>query len=428
MKKKTRAIGLQLVRKSLAVLPRELRHQAIRSQLKFYPASADFAFKIADTKQELEQAFGLLHDAYVREGFMTPHRSGIRVTPYHALPSTTTLVAKEGDKVVGTLSIIRRGAYGLPSDAAFDFSKIEKDGAVIAEISSLAVHKDYRGLKNGVTFTLLKFMYLYCKKYFGLDSIVIAVHPRFNEFYEAILGFTALEAKKVDAYDFANGNPAVGKYLDLNEAEKVIFHLYGRHGSDAQRNLFDFMINQESPNILLPDREYHTISDPVMTPELFSYFFKEKTEVFYELSEMQKWVLRSVYRLDGFEAVFNDIDKLHVLDRKQSVRYDVKIQGRLYTGSDNVVELLRLTVRDASSIGFKARFENEIELELGKSYHVHLAVGEFDIAKVVVTPRWFGEDQICGFEVTNADNTWKSFVSYMESGLLREETVRKKAG
>ncbi len=45
---------------------------------------------------------------------MTPDPSGMRVTIYHALPTTTTLCAKIGDQVVGTLSLIRESALGVP--------------------------------------------------------------------------------------------------------------------------------------------------------------------------------------------------------------------------------------------------------------------------------------------------------------------------
>ena len=62
--------------------------------------------KIADTKEELEACFTLLHDAYVDSGFMKPDPSGMRVTIYHALPTTTTLCAKYDGQVVGTLSLI----------------------------------------------------------------------------------------------------------------------------------------------------------------------------------------------------------------------------------------------------------------------------------------------------------------------------------
>ena len=59
----------------------------------------------------MEDCFCLLHDAYVRAGFMKPDPSGMRATIYHALPTTTTLLAKYDGKIVGTISLIRGATH-----------------------------------------------------------------------------------------------------------------------------------------------------------------------------------------------------------------------------------------------------------------------------------------------------------------------------
>ena len=69
--------------------------------------------KVAETREELEACFTILHDAYVASGFMKPDPSGMRVTIYHALPTTTTLCAKWEGRVVGTISMIREGVFGV---------------------------------------------------------------------------------------------------------------------------------------------------------------------------------------------------------------------------------------------------------------------------------------------------------------------------
>src|SRR5690349_659934 len=112
------------LRNTVLTLPRFIKSPLIRRMVHF-PTEPDnsLRFKIAETKEELEQAFSLLHDAYVKEGLMQPHPSGMRVTKFHALPSTTTLIALEGDVVVGTLSLIRRETFGLPLEKIFDLDE-----------------------------------------------------------------------------------------------------------------------------------------------------------------------------------------------------------------------------------------------------------------------------------------------------------------
>jgi len=93
------------LRKLFNFLPRERRFAVYRNFVDCDPApNASLELKIADTKEELEACFTLLHDAYVGSKFMNPDPSGMRVTIYHALPTTTTLCAKYDGEVVGTLS------------------------------------------------------------------------------------------------------------------------------------------------------------------------------------------------------------------------------------------------------------------------------------------------------------------------------------
>ena len=83
--------------------------------------------------QELEACFSILHDAYVASGFGKQHALDYaRVTPYHALPTTTTLCAKFDGRVVGTITIIRDGVFGFPLQAVFDLSSVRAPTGNIA--------------------------------------------------------------------------------------------------------------------------------------------------------------------------------------------------------------------------------------------------------------------------------------------------------
>ena len=109
-----------MIWKLLLRMPFFLKSRIIRRLIRF-PASTDpsLRFKVAETQEELEQAFAILHDAYVADGLMKPHPSGLRVTKFHSLPSTTTLVAVENGAVVGTVSLVRRNSFGLPLESIF---------------------------------------------------------------------------------------------------------------------------------------------------------------------------------------------------------------------------------------------------------------------------------------------------------------------
>ena len=251
----------------MAALPTPVRFATYRGLIDCDPVLDDsFQLKIAETQDELEACFSLLHDAYVASGFMRPHPSGLRVTPYHALPTTTTLCAKMGDRVVGTLSIVREGVFGFPMQSAFDITSVRAKEGRIAEISALAVHPAYRKTGGAILFPLMKFMYEYCTRYFDTRHLVIAVNPKHIEMYESLLFFQRLTAEVVDRYDFANGAPAVGATLDLHEAPAVFKRAYG-HKPD-RRNLHRYFVEQTLRQIKFPPRPWHLSNDPVLTPAL----------------------------------------------------------------------------------------------------------------------------------------------------------------
>src|SRR6185437_15901629 len=94
----------KLVRQVLShSLPKSLRHWILRKSIRLdWEPSSHLKLRLARTQEELTAAFTLLHDCYVRSGFMHPQPSGMRVTKYHALPATSTLIALWDDEVVGT--------------------------------------------------------------------------------------------------------------------------------------------------------------------------------------------------------------------------------------------------------------------------------------------------------------------------------------
>ncbi len=86
---------------------------------------------------------------------MEAHRSGMRITPYHSLPSTTTIVAKWDGVPVGTVSIIRDSSFGFPTEKIVNVDQYRSKGKRVAEISSLAVDKAHRGDKGALLFAMI---------------------------------------------------------------------------------------------------------------------------------------------------------------------------------------------------------------------------------------------------------------------------------
>src|SRR5262249_30832116 len=138
---------------------------------------SNLTFKVAETRQELESAFRILHDAYVSMGFMRPSPSKMRITIFNALPGTCTLVALWDGEVIGTVSIIQDSPMGFPIERIYRLARVRAKDVQLAEVSALAIKKRYRGDWNMILFPLFKFMYEYCSRHLGIERILIATHP-----------------------------------------------------------------------------------------------------------------------------------------------------------------------------------------------------------------------------------------------------------
>ncbi|HLL19642.1 MAG TPA: PilZ domain-containing protein [Rubrivivax sp.] len=402
-------------RVALSSLPERLRFALFRRLVDCeLPRETDFELKIAETQSELEACFGLLHDAYVASGFMRPQPSGLRATPYHALPTTTTLCAKVGPRVVGTLSIVREGVFGFPMQTAFDISAVRAKEGRIAEISALAVHPDYRKTGGAILFPLMKFMYEYCTRYFDTRHLVIAVHPSKIELYESLLFFQRLPAQVVDSYDFANGAPAVGAALDLHEAPALFEQAYSR--KPHRRNLHRFFVETRMPQIRFPVRPWHTSNDPILTPAIADYFFNQRTQGFSGLDSHRRQLLHSIYRSPDWASVLPALDPGgdEAASLRRYPRYSMNCPAELTTENSGAVS--QVTIVELSAHGFQARCTKV--LALGSRFQVSAELGTGLLARVnaeLVREVPGDTGRLFGFHVEQPDEAWLHCVSWLES-------------
>ena len=378
--------------------------------------------KIADTQEELEGCFRLLHDAYVAAGFMTPHPSGMRVTPYHSLPTTTTLCAKIDGRVVGTLSLVRDGVFGFPMQSAFNLSSVRSKVGQIAEISALAIHPSCRDTGGQVLFPLMKFMYAYCTKYFDTRHLVIAVNPDKIELYESLLFFDRLPARVVDHYDFANGAPAVGAALDLHHALKEFQLAYGT--KPQRRNLYSYFVEVRLENIQLPARPYHTTNDPVLTPALIDHFFNRCTRVFDSLDDRRKALVRSIYDLPGYEQVMPDVSGLDRIALRRHPRFSVRCPALFKPSLGHGGLAVDLTLVELSRHGFRAEVVNSLGIGVAGSVRIELGAGRQSQLKVhTVRTTTSGTLQYLSCRVDAPDEAWLQCVLALERSQTRADLI-----
>ena len=413
----------QTLRKVFSFFPRTLRFAVYRSFVDCDPKpDKRLVLKIAETKEELEACFRLLHDAYVGSGFMRPHPSGMRVTTYHALPTTTTLCAKFDGEVVGTISLIRESIFGFPLQSIFDLHEIREKKGRIAEVSALAVHPKFRKTGGSILFPLMKFMYEYCTTFFDTRHLVIAVNPNRIEMYESLLFFERLTENAVKNYDFANGAPAVGASLDLHVAPVILKQVYGK--KPRQKNLYQYFVRTRLRNIVMPGRRYFTTNDPVMTPDLLDYFFNQRTQTFQQLSEREKVLLHSIYNLPNYQQVLPTVvsEPSSPVRQRMHQRYSIKCPGSFTVIHPDKTDVYALRVVELSDDGFLANVKEPLPMNVWGEARIRLGNEEKSITKaIVIRGKLTNSHGFYGFKLAEPDLPWRKLVGALKSGTTHED-------
>jgi hypothetical protein len=178
--------------------------------------------KIASEREEFEQAFRLVADRYKERGYEAPGAGEYRFTPYHALPGTVTFVAKEGDRVVATLSLVPDNAsLGLPLEALYaeEVGRLRDEGRTLAEVTCLAEEGLNPREFMRVFSALIRLTCQYHVRRGG-DTWVITVNPRHRSYYSKVLGFVPLGPCR--SYATVGDHPAEAFYLDVDEMRETV--------------------------------------------------------------------------------------------------------------------------------------------------------------------------------------------------------------
>ena len=179
---------MTLAHSAMSAVP-SLRRLVVRRALSFAAADvAHVSVKVAETEAEVLGAAAVVHDAYVARGLVPAHPSGHRVTAHAVLPTTHTLVAKIGERVIGAISLVQDGPLGLPLEGVYrdEVEQFRAAGDRLAEVGSLAIAPEHRN--KGLVQLLYRYVFDVAVAR-GADRFVIAVHPRSESAYRLPLLF-----------------------------------------------------------------------------------------------------------------------------------------------------------------------------------------------------------------------------------------------
>lgn len=196
-----------------------------------------FKIRLATTPDRHESASLLIQKMYSWRGYSTG-------TPMaHTDPNRITLVAGQGDKVIGTLTIGFDSSAGLLADEMYrsEIDVLRAQGRQVGELIKLAVDRDLRSLQ--VLAALFHLSYIYGRNIHNLTDAVIEVNPRHVSFYQKMLGFERLGAEKMCPR--ANA-PAVLLRLQGDYISEQIRRLGGKgDGARGEKSLYPYFFSPE---------------------------------------------------------------------------------------------------------------------------------------------------------------------------------------
>ena len=258
-------------------------------------------YRVVRTKDELEKAFHLVYQEYLKRGYTQPHPSQMRLSIFNALPETTTFIAIWEKEVLATATLIPDSPLGLPMDEIYhqELENFRKRKKKLCEISMLASNTEL--FKNGVSlmlnskkmlfiFFLFKLIFDYVYNLLHLDYICISINPKHKLTYDFLLFKDLGELK---TYSSVNNAPAIGKYLDLNNVEEEC----KKAGKEGLYKMF--FSSPSEPTKFSPKL--------ILSAEELRYFFVEKTDIFKKATSHQLEYIKKCYPTYDFSQILKDI-------------------------------------------------------------------------------------------------------------------------
>jgi hypothetical protein len=185
-------------------------------------SATELRYKIASTREEREAAFHLVYNSYLQAGLGEENYYQMRVTPYHLTDHSEVFVAKRGDKVVFTMTLIVDGSdLGVPMASVYgdEVDRLRNQGLRLGEVSCLADCQRHVKEFFPIFLATSRLMVQYAR-YRGLDALVAAVHPRHARFYHRFMDFQFFGLRKT--YPTVRNHPAVALWLEFARIDREI--------------------------------------------------------------------------------------------------------------------------------------------------------------------------------------------------------------
>jgi hypothetical protein len=173
----------------------------------------------ANSIDDLLDAYRLVHDVFVEQGYIHPQPKGLRIRNFEKLQSTATFIAKTDSKVVGVQSLaIDDKILGLPSDLAFktEIDILRGNERIVCEATNEAIAPVFR--KTSMPTELMRCCCAHALSTRCTD-LITTVSPTHVKFYE-LLEFTRIS--EIRSYSTDIHDPVAVVHFDLAAMSSVL--------------------------------------------------------------------------------------------------------------------------------------------------------------------------------------------------------------
>ena len=174
---------------------------------------------VAVSPQHRDAAERLVRKRYESRGYRFYSEAMDFDTPMANDQRVVTLLAEDGGKALGTVTIRVDSTQGLLAQQSYgsEIEGMRNQGHTIGEVVKLAVEEgaDWKSVLNA----LLQSAYLVAHRFLALTDLFIEVNPRHVRFYQRVFGFVVASAESVcDRV----GAPSVLLRLELDEFSRKL--------------------------------------------------------------------------------------------------------------------------------------------------------------------------------------------------------------
>ncbi len=179
-------------------------------------ARTSLTFRVADTLDDVQQAWSLVYDSYCRQELIRPNAHRIHLVPEAVRPGSAVIVGLIRDEVVSTMTLYPDGDGALALDRVYSsvLDDLRHTGRRLVEVGLFADRRERISRSVSALMELMRYTFFYAVSIDATD-IMIGVHPHHAGFYQRCFGFEV--CAETAGCPSVNGSPMVPLRLAIPE-------------------------------------------------------------------------------------------------------------------------------------------------------------------------------------------------------------------